>query len=128
MPLLGRHTTRSNLRSLSTSLRTRKRTNRAVALLLADPDALVKTQRYCLPLSARAAPNDRLYEVAPTRLLQLPPPLVLDCHCAVGAGLPEALAERKITCPVSTVSVGCGCSVTAGAMAGTETVSKALLV
>src|SRR6202040_1750500 len=100
------------------SLCTRSRTNSAADAVEAEPAELVKTARYCLPLSARSVVNERLKLVAPKIFTQLAPPLVLTCHWAVGTGEPVALAEMKIAVPVRTVVVGGGFSVTTGADVG----------
>lgn len=50
-------------------------------------------------------------------------PLVLACHCTVGAGLPLAAAVKTAVCPALTVN-GTGCVVTAG---GVFTVNVAAL-
>src|SRR5262249_35075980 len=128
VPLLGRHTSRSLLRSASKSTLTRSRTNNAAALVAVLPCAFVKTQRYCLPLSKRSAANDRLTDVAPAMSLQLTPPLRLTCHCAVAPGLAIAFADKKSVVPVSSVVDGAGCSVIVGGPTGMVTVNSAAAV
>ena len=56
---------------------------------------LLHTARYCLLLSAADAPKVSVPVVAPVTFVQSVP-LVLDCHCTVGAGTPLA-AEVKLT-------------------------------
>ena len=58
------------------------------------PDAFVHLARYRLLLSAVVVAKDKVLAVAPVILLQVKP-LVLTCHCTVGAGLPLA-AELKL--------------------------------
>ena len=65
------------------------------AFEFALPAVLVQTARYCLLLSAIATVNDNVAVVAPVIFVHVVP-LVLDCHCTVGAGLPFA-DELKLT-------------------------------
>ena len=58
---------------------------------------LVHTALYCLLLSVAAALKVKVPLVAPLILVHVVP-LVLCCHCTVGAGLPPA-AEVKLTLP-----------------------------
>ncbi len=53
------------------------------AVVLAEPQASVKTARYCLVLSPAAAVNERVVLVAPGMLLNVAPPSVETCHCTV---------------------------------------------
>ncbi len=71
----------------------------------------VNTALYCLPLSAKAAVNVRLVEVAPTIFTHEPPLFVLTCHCTVGTGIPVA-SEVKVTEPPGHTVVLDGCEVT----------------
>lgn len=59
-----------------------------------EPLLLVHTARYCLLLSAVVVPNDKVPVVAPATFVHVVP-LLLTCHCTVGAGLPLA-AETKL--------------------------------
>ena len=65
------------------------------ALEVAVPAIFVHTARYCLLLSAVEVVNDKGLLVAPPMLFQAVP-LVLTCHCTVGAGPPLA-SEINIT-------------------------------
>ena len=71
-------------------------------LVTAVPALLVNTARNCLPLSPAWAVKVWVVKVAPVMLPQLVPSL-LDCHCTVGAGLPEAAAVKLTACPAETV-------------------------
>ena len=82
------------------------------ALEFTLPARLVHTARYCLLLSAVAAVNANVPEVAPLILFQLVP-LVLSCHCTVGEGLPLA-AELKITFSPAHFVCATGCVITEG--------------
>ena len=82
------------------------------AVEFAVPAILVHTARYCLLLSAVVVPNDNVPDVAPLMLVQLVP-LVLSCHCTVGAGLPLA-AELNITFSPAHFVCVTGCVVTKG--------------
>jgi hypothetical protein len=76
------------------------------------PVLFVHTARYCLLLSAIEALKDRVLLVAPAILFQVVP-LVLDCHCTVGAGLPLA-AELKFTTDPAHAACDAGCKEIAG--------------
>ena len=65
------------------------------ALELTVPALLLHTARYCLALSAAVTANVKVALVAPVMFVHVVP-LVLDCHCTVGAGVPLA-AELKVT-------------------------------
>ena len=43
----------------------------------------------------------RVVLVAPEISLQMPPPFVLTCHCAVGVGFPLATALKVASLPLS---------------------------
>ena len=60
-----------------------------------EPLLLVHTARYCLLLSPIVVANDKVLLVAPEIFVHVVP-LVLSCHCTVGAGLPVA-ADVKLT-------------------------------
>src|SRR4030095_9068346 len=77
-----------------------------------EPPLFVHTARYCLLLSAAVVVNDKVLAVAPVMLFQLVP-LVLSCHCTVGAGLPLA-AELKLTFKTAHFVCDAGWVVTAG--------------
>src|ERR1700736_6488152 len=64
------------------------------ALLLATPQELVKTARYCLPLSAATVEKVYVAFVAPPTFAKVVPPSVDTCHCTVGAGVPPAAAVK----------------------------------
>ena len=82
------------------------------ALEVAVPAMLVHTARYCLLLSAAVVAKAKVPVAAPVMLVQLVP-LVLSCHCTVGAGLPLA-AELKLTFKPAHFVCDAGCVVTAG--------------
>src|SRR5436190_23584364 len=67
-------------------------TVRVAAAVVAVPLELVNTARYWLPLWPMAAGNDSVVPVAPGTSVNVPPPLVLTCHCTAGAGVPPAAA------------------------------------
>jgi hypothetical protein len=68
-------------------------TVRVAAVVVALPDALLKTALYWLPLAATVVPTTlNIVEFAPARFVKVPPPFVLSCHCTVGAGCPVAAA------------------------------------
>ena len=77
------------------------------------PAMFVHTARYCLLLSAVVVVNDNVPDVALLMLFQVVP-LVLSCHCTVGAGLPLAAEIKLAVKPAHLVCVD-GCVVTAGA-------------
>jgi hypothetical protein len=93
------------------------------ALVVAVPQALVKTARYWLPFCDEFVAKVNVVLVAPGILLNDAPPLVLTCHCTVGVGLPPAAAV-KVALPLMTVCEA-GLVVTTGVVL---TVSVALLV
>ena len=70
-------------------------TDRVAAVVVAVPEALVKTARNCVPSSARAAVAEYDDEVAPAMSVQVVPPSVECCHCTVGSGTPDAAAARE---------------------------------
>lgn len=71
------------------------------------PSLFFHTARYCLLLSAIAAVKLKVLLVAPFIFVQVVP-LVLDCHCTVGDGLPPAVEEKSTFFPAHTVcSDGC---------------------
>src|SRR5688572_27382877 len=82
------------------------------ALEVAVPAMLVHTARYCLLLSAVAVAKDNVALAAPAIFVQVVP-LVLSCHCTVGAGLPLA-TELKITFNPAHFVCDAGWVVTAG--------------
>src|SRR5947207_1566752 len=70
------------------------------ALVVALPTLLVKTASYWLPfMPAVTLLSVKVVEVAPLTLFQVLPPLVLTCHCTVGAGLPLAAAVKVAVLP-----------------------------
>src|SRR5205814_7827104 len=97
-------------------------TGSAAALVVAVPQELVKTARYCLPLSAATVAKLSVPLVAPG--MSVKPEPLSTCHCTVGAGVPLAAAVKVAVPPAQTVWL-VGCVVTAGA---TLTVNVAALV
>ena len=61
---------------------------------VAVPTLLVNTARYSSPDCVAVAVNEYVVDVAPEILVNEEPPLVLLCHCTVGAGVPVAMAVR----------------------------------
>src|ERR1700735_186393 len=56
-------------------------TVKVAAVVVAMPDALVKTARYWLPLEATVVPTTlNIVAVAPATLANVAPPFVLNCH------------------------------------------------
>jgi len=77
------------------------------ALELIVPALLLHTARYCLLLSPVVTANVNVAAVAPVIFVQVVP-LVLDCHCTVGAGVPFAPEVKLTLCPAHFVcDVGC---------------------
>src|SRR3954471_6787638 len=89
------------------------RTVSVASVVVAVPLVLVNTARYFLPLSAVDAANESMVPVWPLRLVNVAPPLVLTCHCTVGAGVPLALAWN-VAAPPAVVNTSDGFSVTDG--------------
>lgn len=83
------------------------------ALELTVPALLVHTARYCLLLSAVVAAKVNVALVAPVMFVHVVP-LVLDCHCTVGEGVPLA-AEVKLALAPAHLDCDAGCVVTDGA-------------
>ena len=78
------------------------------AVVVAVPEELVNTARYWFPFCDKVVVKLRVVEVAPETLLNVVPPSVLTCHCAVGVGEPVAAAVKVAVWPVVTVRfVGC---------------------
>ena len=75
----------------------------------------VNTARYWLPLRAVVAAKLYVALVAPVIFVQVVP-LVLTCHCTVGAGVPVAAAVKMAVPPTFTL-VATGCVVITGAVA-----------
>ena len=74
-------------------------------MVVALPDAFVKTARYWLPfIAAVVVAKPSVGEVAPARFVK-GPPLELTCHCTVGAGWPEAAAVKVAAAPAVTVTL-----------------------
>src|SRR5687767_8288772 len=94
------------------------------AVVAAVLHTLVKTARYCLPLSAATVVKLYVVFVAPPISLKFNPPSVESCHCTVGAGEPLAAAVKVAIAPSQTVLLF-GFVVTAG---GVLTVSVAAVV
>src|SRR5690606_33963563 len=100
-------------------------TRRLAALLAMLPEQLVKTARYCVPLSGWAAVNCSMVAVSPTRSEKVTPSSVDCCHCTVGAGCPVAVTEKTTGLPAPAVT-SAGCAVIVGASVTTS--SKAWVV
>ena len=83
------------------------------ALELTDPALLLHIARYCLALSAAVTANVNTALVAPVMFVHVVP-LVLDCHCTVGAGVPFA-AELKLALAPTHLVCDAGCVVIVGA-------------
>ena len=75
-------------------------TDKLAAVVVAVPTLLVNTARYWVPEIAVVAVNKYVAEVAPAMLVQVVPS-VLDCHCTVGAGEPEAAAVSIAVAPAA---------------------------
>ena len=69
-------------------------TDKVAAAEVAEPDGLVNTAWYWLPLSLSEAVPLRVPEVAPLMSEKLLPPSVDTCHWTVGVGVPEAAAVK----------------------------------
>ena len=81
---------------------------------VAVPQPLVKTARYCLPLSVAAVVNEYVVDVAPAMLLKFVPSLDT-CHCTVGTGVPLAAAVNVAVDPAHALALA-GCVVIDGAV------------
>src|SRR5688572_27156608 len=77
-----------------------------------DPPSFVQAARYRLLLSAEVAAKDKVAFVAPVILVHAVP-LVLTCHCTVGAGEPVAPEVKLVFAPAHRVCDE-GCTVMAG--------------
>src|SRR5215831_6025785 len=84
------------------------------AVVVAVPQLLVNTARYLFPLTAGETATVKEVLLAPGMSLNVAPPLVLTCHCTVGAGLPLAAAVN-VTLPLF-ADCETGLSVTTGAV------------
>ena len=78
-------------------------TVRVAAFVVAVPHELVNTARYLLPFCELAVVKVSVVLVAPLRSVKVTPPLVLICHCTVGAGVPLAAAVKLALLPALTV-------------------------
>ena len=79
-----------------------KFTVRVAAAVVTLPDALVNTAWYWFPfIDAVVFVSESVVELAPATSLNVPP-LVLTCHCTVGAGVPVAVAVKVAVCPAVT--------------------------
>ena len=78
------------------------------AVVVADPPAFVNTARNFVPFwPADTLGTVSVVVVAPATFWNVAPPSVLNCHCTVGVGLPEAAAVKTAVWPAFTVtSVG----------------------
>ena len=95
------------------------------AVVVAVPVELVNTARNFVPFCpASTFGTVNVVVIAPATLLKLAPPFVLNCHCTVGAGVPDAAAVNVAVCPALTVA-SVGFCVIAGAWV---TVSVAAVV
>ena len=71
---------------------------------VAEPLALVNTARNLVPFWPAATFGIvSVVEVAPATFWKVAPPSVLNCHCTVGVGLPDAAAVKFAVCPAFTV-------------------------
>jgi hypothetical protein len=77
-------------------------TVKLAADVVALPDVLVNTARYWFPFWEAAAVKLSVVEVAALRLLNVAPPSLLTCHCAVGVGAPVAAAVKLTEFPATT--------------------------
>ena len=68
-------------------------------LEVTDPALLLHIAWYCLLLSAVATLKVNVAVVAPVIFVHVVP-LVLDCHCTVGAGAPFAPDVKLTLCPL----------------------------
>ena len=73
------------------------------AVVVAVPEELVNTARYWVPFCDKVVVKLRVVEVAPETLLNVEPPSVLTCHCAVGVGEPVAAAVKVAVWPAPAV-------------------------
>ena len=72
------------------------------AVEVAVPELLVRTARYCLPLSAAAVAKLYVGEVAPAMLVKLAPLSDDTCHCTVGVGDPAEATVKVAVAPADT--------------------------
>ena len=72
------------------------------AVVVADPPAFVNTARYWYPFWPADVVKLNVVEIAPETFEKLAPPLVLTCHCTVGAGVPVADAVKVTVDPAPT--------------------------
>jgi hypothetical protein len=79
-----------------------KQVVKVAAVVVAVLQLFVNTARYWLPLTETLTVTFSDVLVAPEMSLKDAPPLVLTCHCTVGAGLPLAAAV-KVTVPLLAV-------------------------
>lgn len=82
---------------------------------------LVHTALYCLLLSAAVDVKVKVALVAPVIFVHVVP-VVLCCHCTVGAGVPPAAEVNVTLLPAQTVCDD-GCVVTLGAVPAPEVVN-----
>ena len=81
-----------------------------------------------MPLIALVVPVMlSVVDVAPARFANVPPPLVLTCHCTVGVGEPDAPAVNVAVAPAVTVTFA-GLVVIVGAVFAAFTVRVAFVV
>jgi hypothetical protein len=83
----------------------------AVVALLTE---FVNTALYWFPVISVVAARVSVGDVAPVKFANVIPPLVLTCHCTVGAGAPVAAAVNVAFTPAMAVMFA-GFVVTAGA-------------
>ena len=84
-------------------------------LVVAVPAEFVNTARYCVPFWAVVVDATvSVVDVAPLMFVNVELPLGADCHCTVGAGVPEAAAVNVAVLPAATVTL-VGCVVITGA-------------
>jgi hypothetical protein len=103
-------------------------TVKVAAVVVALPAAFVKTARYLFPLIATVVPVMlSVVDVAPDKFVNVPPPLVLTCHCTVGVGEPDAAAVNVAVAAAVTDTLA-GLVVIAGAVFAAFTVRVAAVV
>src|SRR5438309_1331127 len=73
------------------------------AVVVALPPVFVNTASYSLPFISKVAAKVSVVEEAPVSVEKLAPPLLLTCHCTVGAGFPLAVAVKVTELPAVTV-------------------------
>jgi hypothetical protein len=97
-------------------------------VVVALPATFVNTAWYSLPFIATVVPRMvSVVDVAPDKFVNVPPPLVLTCHCTVGVGEPDAAAVNVAVAQAVTVTF-VGLVVIVGAVFPAFTVKVAFVV